>query len=111
MNNNEVITTVFPTGDWNKVIIESDFIDEMAFKVFKLYYGDELVLDVVDREGCGVSWFDIKDLTNTKVRLTIFIDNFFVDFLRPESVVVADNFLKRDDEKNIDENGIPLQKL
>ena len=77
VNSNEVITTVFPTGDWNKVIIESDFIDEMAFNVFKLYYGDKLVLDVVGREGCGVSWFDIKDLSNTKVRYTIFIDRFF----------------------------------
>ena len=65
INNGEIITSVFPADDWNKVVITTDSTDEMAFEVFKLYYGDDLVIDVVSIEKCGVSWFDNKDLSST----------------------------------------------
>jgi hypothetical protein len=65
VDNEEIITSVFPADDWNKVVITTDSTDELAFDVFKLYYGDELVIDVVRIEKCGVSWFDNKDLSST----------------------------------------------
>jgi hypothetical protein len=65
VDNEELITTVFPADDWNKVLITTDSTDEMAFAIFKLYFGDDLLVDVVKNEKCGVSWFDIKDLSST----------------------------------------------
>jgi hypothetical protein len=39
VDNKEIITTEFPAGDWNRVVIKTDSTDELAFKVFQVYYG------------------------------------------------------------------------
>ena len=64
VNNQKLITTVFPAGDWTYVQISLDSTDGLNFEVFKLTLGNQ-VFDFVAREKCGSIWFDNRDLVGT----------------------------------------------